>query len=280
LEIACEINQEADNPYSKRQIAQALEFGRNSYYYQSKLAMKDKLVANEIEIWHQEDDTLGYRKLAVLMEVNHKKARRIMHKYGLKARRQPKAYKYPGKSSTVYPNLPKDEALVPWVEFVFSDIFEFKLRDGTKVRGCFALLKKTRQVLSLVFDYSMRATLVVDTINRIDFVDPLTVFHSDQGKQFGAKITYEAQMEKGFLLSMSRAGTPTDNPFAERFVGLFKLAVVKRYSYATLGDFLEQAERWVNFYNQTRPHEGLGQLSPNQFALQNNYPSVPYLPLF
>jgi putative transposase len=61
---------------------------------------------------------------------------------------------------------------------------------------------------------------------------------------------------------MSRAGTPTDNGYAERFVGLFKGAVAERYPYHTLGAFLQAAQEWVNFYNQERPHEGLGNLSP------------------
>ena len=47
---------------------------------------------------------------------------------------------------------------------------------------------------------------------------------------------------------MSRAGTPTDNGCAERFVGVFKLAVAKRKRYHTLGEFLLASEKWVNFY--------------------------------
>ena len=54
---------------------------------------------------------------------------------------------------------------------------------------------------------------------------------------------------------MSRAGTPTDNGHAERFVGVFKLAVVERQPYRPLGDFLRAAEAWINFYNRERPHE-------------------------
>ncbi len=39
---------------------------------------------------------------------------------------------------------------------------------------------------------------------------------------------------------MSRAGTPTDNRYAERFVGLFKLAVAERRPYQTLGEFFRE----------------------------------------
>jgi putative transposase len=56
--------------------------------------------------------------------------------------------------------------------------------------------------------------------------------------------------------SMRRAGTPTDNGYAERFVGQFKLSVAERRTYGTLGEFLRAAENWINFSNQLRPHEG------------------------
>ena len=55
---------------------------------------------------------------------------------------------------------------------------------------------------------------------------------------------------------MSRAGTPTDNGYAERFVGIFKLAVAERFRSHRFGAFLRAAEAWIHFYNQQRPHEG------------------------
>lgn len=111
---------------------------------------------------------------------------------------------------------------------VYSDIFEFALIDGSKLRGCFALLRQTRQILSMVFDYSMKAALVQATMQNMSEQDDLYIWHSDQGKQYGAKETIALVLEKGLLPSMSRAGTPTNNPFAERFVGQFKHAVVRR----------------------------------------------------
>lgn len=65
---------------------------------------------------------------------------------------------------------------------------------------------------------------------------------------------------------MSRAGTPTDNGYAERFVGTFKHSVVERYKYERLEEFAEFTYKWLNFYNERRPHYSLGQKSPNEYA--------------
>jgi len=269
-----------NGPYSKSQVVRALEFARGSLYLVSKRALKDKQVAVAIAQWHELDDTLGHRKLAVLLGMGHNRINRIMHKYGITARRKRKKYVYPGKASDVAPNLVKDLEQQSPMEIVFSDIFEVQLADRTQVRGCFALWKRTRHILALAFDYRMQADLVVKTIQMVPFQVPGAIFHSDQGKQYGAEQTRTLLLEKGFQRSMSRAGTPTDNGYAERFVGLFKLAVAERQPYRTLGEFLRAAQQWVNFYNTTRPHESLGYRSPEQYAHEQQLGSVPSLTLF
>jgi putative transposase len=253
---------------------------RGTLYRQGKQAMKDKAVATAIEQWHEQDDTMGHRKLAALLGTGKNRVKRVMKKYGIAARRKKKRYVYPGKASSIAPNLLRDPRMPEDQEVMFSDIFEIHLADRTKVRGCFALWKRTRHCLSLAFDYQMRADLVVSTIELVEFSVPGTIFHSDQGSQYGAEQTRTALLTKGFVRSMSRAGTPTDNGYAERFVGIFKLAVAERRSYRTLGEFLREAERWINFYNQLRPHEGLDQQSPDQYARGHGLPTASYLPLF
>ncbi len=76
-----------------------------------------------------------------------------------------------------------------------------KVLDWPKVRGCFALWKRTRCCLSLAFDYQMRADLVVSTIELVEFSVPGAIFHSDQGSQYGAELTRTALLEQGFQLS-------------------------------------------------------------------------------
>jgi putative transposase len=266
--------------YTKSQVARALGIGRATLYWPSKQAIKDKQVAVAIERWHEIDDTLGHRKLAALLSMGKNRVRRVMHKYGIATRRKRKTYVYPGKASEVAPNLVRELEPESLTEVVFSDIFEVRLADATKVRGCFALWKRTRHILALAFEYHMRAELVTNALQTLAFDVPAAIFHSDQGKQFGAEQTRALLLEKGFQLSMSRAGTPTDNGYAERFVGLFKLAVAERCSYQTLGELLRAAQDWVQFYNAIRPHESLAYRSPDQFAQEQGLPAVPSITLF
>ncbi|BCL77544.1 transposase [Ktedonobacteria bacterium brp13] len=281
-----------NGPYAKKHVAEALGLARGSLYIQRKQAQKDKNVANAIEAWHEKDDTMGHRKLGKLLHMGKNRVKRVMKKYGIAARRKRRKYVYPGKAKSTVPNLLRhpekipeqfvqqvgrtsDQAALPGLEEVlFSDIFEIKLADQSKVRGCFALWKRTRHIFALAFETHMRAELVVNTINLINDAIPQAIFHSDQGSQFGAEVTQAALLEKGFLRSMSRAGTPTDNGYAERFVGQFKLSVAERRRYENLGVFLQASEDWINFYNEVRPHEGLNDLSPDQYAQAHGLPKA------
>lgn len=248
-------------------------------YYKSKLEPKDKALSVRIEQLHKdEDDTLGHKKVGPMLGTGKNRAKRVMKKYGIEPRKRKKKYFYRGKSDKTFENLANEkEIILSDYPVIFSDMFEFKLTDGSAVRGCFALQKQSRQILSLAFDYWMKADLVTTTMERIDFKYAGSIWHTDQGKQYGAGITLDKILQKGFIASMSRAGTPTDNGYAERFVGIFKHAVVRKQKYETIGEFLEVAERWINFYNFRRPHESLGQISPVDYAIKNDMQTVPYL---
>jgi len=269
----------SSSPVNKSQVARVVGIARSSLYTQPKRPKMDKELAVRIEALHERDDTMGHRKLAVLLRTGKTRVKRVMRKYGIAARRKRKKYVYPGKTAQTVPNLLREgkDAQVP--DVVFSDIFEVRLADGSRVRGCFALRKHTRHILGLAFDYHMRAELVTELIQTLAFPTPGWIWHSDQGKQYGAESTRTLLLQQGFVQSMSRAGTPTDNGYAERFVGIFKLAVAERRSYRTLGEFLHAAENWVNFYNHERPHEGLDYLSPQQYAELHDLEQVSSLSL-
>jgi putative transposase len=269
----------SESPINKSQLARALGIARSSLYVCLKRPKMDKALAVRIEELHEQDDTMGHRKLSILLDTGKNRVKRVMHKYGIAARRKHKKYVYPGKATQIAPNLLRQGNQSQASDVIFSDIFEVRLADGSRVRGCFALRHRTRHIVGLAFDYQMRADFVTRVIETMTFSSPGSLWHSDQGKQYGSDQTRSLLLQKGFVHSMSRAGTPTDNGYAERFVGLFKLAVADRRAYHTLGEFLRAAQGWITFYNEQRPHEGLGNLSPQQYAQQHALEQISSLSL-
>jgi len=113
-------------------------------------------VATAIEQWHEQDDTLGHRKLAVLLKTGKNRVKRVMKKYGIAARRKKKRYIYPGKASSIAPNLLRDPHTPADQEVMFSDIFEIHLADRTKVcaalhsRNGYAIASRWRLIIRCV----------------------------------------------------------------------------------------------------------------------------------
>jgi putative transposase len=57
------------------------------------------------------------------------------------------------------------------------------------------------------------------------------------------------------------------NGFIERFNRSYGEAVLDMYIFQTLSEVREQTESWLREYNEERPHEALGNLTPREFLL-------------
>ena len=150
--------------FKKNKLAVVLGFHRNSFYTRRVLERQDKDLVKQIEKTYETDDTLGHKKLAKLLEVNKKRVLRVMKKYGVRARRKRRKYRYGGKANIIHPNLLTDNNFKKY-EVVFSDIFEFRLADGSKVYCCFIIRWYTRQIVSFSYGYTMKTDLVLETLS-------------------------------------------------------------------------------------------------------------------
>lgn len=57
------------------------------------------------------------------------------------------------------------------------------------------------------------------------------------------------------------------NGFIERLNCSYREAVLDMYIFQTLAEVREQTESWLREYNEERPHEALGNLTPREFLL-------------
>jgi transposase-like protein len=126
VELACLLCR-PHGPYAKSQVARALGIARGMLYFKGKQAGKDKAVAVAIAQWHEQDDTMGHRKLAVLLKMGKNRVKRVMKKYGIAACRKKKHYVYPDKTNNLVPNRLRDEQTPSDAEIVFSEIIEVHL---------------------------------------------------------------------------------------------------------------------------------------------------------
>ena len=270
------------SPINKSQLARALGIARSSLYVQCKRPKADKALAVRIEAAHEKDDTMGHRKLAALLGTGKNRIRRVMHKYGIAARRKRKKYVYPGKATEIAPNKLREEAF-EWVrnEVVFSDILEVKLANGTRVRGCFALRHRTRQVLLIAFDNHMRADLVTDGIETMAFEVPGSIWHSEEAQTlWGGPDPLLALAQRRMSLSMSRAGMPTDIGMRNALSASSSWLELHVAPIIRWGSFCERLRHGSTCIIKSDQHAGLDTLSPLHYAKPHELEDIPSLALW
>ncbi len=92
------------------------------------------------------------------------------------------------------------------------------------------------------------------------------IIHSDQGSQFGSDDFVRWCKDNKLIPSMSRRGNCYDNAVAESFFSNLKKERIKRKIYSTREEAKSDIFDYIEvFYNRTRRHSFLNQLSPMAF---------------
>ena len=89
------------------------------------------------------------------------------------------------------------------------------------------------------------------------------IFHSDQGVQYTAFEIRKHLRKLGVKTSFSNQGTPLDNAVAESFFACMKRKELSHNYYYDLLTLRNDVADYVDFFNNMRPHQKLGMLTPS-----------------
>ena len=92
----------------------------------------------------------------------------------------------------------------------------------------------------------------------------------DNGSEFISRKLDAWAYYYGVKLDFIRPGKPVENAFVESFNGRLRDECLNTNIFNSLSDVQEKLESWLKDYNVTRPHSGIGNLSPAEFAERFN----------
>lgn len=259
-----------------------MKLNESTYYYKpksSRAAERERLdeqLRDKIERLQTEFSCYGYRTLKAQLlrqyelKVNHKRLRRVMRKYNLlrKAKRRFVKTTDSDHGHPVYPNLIKGLEVTGINQAWVADITYIRVLAGFVY-------------LAVILDIFSRRVVGWSLSRRIDRELTLAalrtavalrkpaagiIHHSDRGVQYACK-EYVAELKAcGFKISMSSAGNPYDNAFAESFMKTLKSEEVYLCEYENFTDVVERIPEFIEaVYNRKRVHSGVGYLPPAEF---------------
>ena len=90
------------------------------------------------------------------------------------------------------------------------------------------------------------------------------IFHSDQGSQYTAFEFRKYLRGLKVKSSFSNPGTPLDNAVAESFFACMKREELSHNYYYDLETLRQDVADYIDFFNNMRPHQKLGMLTPTE----------------
>ncbi len=122
----------------------------------------------------------------------------------------------------------------------------------------------SRKVLSWRLSNTMDAGFCVDCLEEaIKVYGVLEIFNSDQGSQFTSDAFTGELLKNGVTISMDGRGRALDNIFVERLWRSVKHEDVYLKGYHTVAELTLGLTEYFVFYNNERPHQSLGNRTPN-----------------
>ena len=266
------INQQSP-PKSKKALAQELGVSRSSLYYKPKLPEKDLKLKAEIEKVMSDHKAYGHRRVADALNINNKRARRVMKLFGLKPqrtrRRPPSKPKDRNQAPMDIPNLVKG-TFIEAQNQVWSSDFTYLPFYGRFVY--LATLEDifTRQVVGWELSTKHNVNLVAEALlNALNHYSAPRIAHSDQGSEYRSQAYLNLLNSLNIKPSMSAKASPWQNGHKEAFYSEFKLELGHPECYADLGELIEAVSRQIYYYNNNRIHTAL-RCPPAIFAQRLN----------
>jgi putative transposase len=156
------------------------------------------------------------------------------------------------------------------------DFVHDQLATGRKLRVLTVvdIFSKFSPVIDPRFSY--RAEDVVSTLERVcRTVGYPQSIRVDQGSEFVSRDLDLWAYAHGVTLDFSRPGKPTDNAFIEAFNSKLRGECLNAHWFMSLDDARAKLEGWRRYYNEDRPHSGIGQKTPILLHIASGAASPP-----
>jgi len=221
-----------------------------------------------IDYWHTKFPCSGTRKLQALLlrqdglKAGRKLIKRLMDELGIYAIYPKPRLSIPGKGHKKFPYLLKNKSIDYPNQVWAIDITFIPMKHGYMYMT--AIIDwYSRYIVGWALSDTLDAAPVVHALKMAmgEYGVPC-IINSDQGSQFSSEGFIETLKENGIRQSMDGKARWIDNVIIERWFRSLKTEDIYINEYATPRKLREGIERYIQEYNNLRPHQSWDQETP------------------
>jgi transposase InsO family protein len=274
--------------YSIVSLCEVMNVSRSGYYKWLKAKEEKKQYQQDREELvklvskiYSKYPSFGYRSIngkireMVGWVVSDNYVHRCCRYLGIKSKVKHYKWKKAGDESIVYPNSVNNlwDATVPF-ELIVSDTtairFKGKLYEWTFYLDTFnneivgSAVGEYKSCSNKKVHFKALEDMIEAKIKR-GYKDQDTVLHTDQGSIYASSTFANAYKDYNIKQSMSRAGTPTDNPIIESLNGWIKASIkidIDSSEFKTVNEYIQKVVHYVNY---ERPSSKLEYKTPTLY---------------
>lgn len=194
--------------------------------------------------------------------VNYKRVERLYQQANLQVRRR-KRKKVPAGDRQ--PLFRPDAANQVWsMDFVFD-----RTADGRAIKTLTIVDDATHECVAIEVERAISGHGVARVLDRLAHTRGLPrIIRTDNGKEFCGKAMVAWAHELGVQLPLIQPGKPNQNAYIESFNGRLRDECLNEHWFPSLLHARTEIETWRREYNEERPKEVLGGLTPSAYARQ------------
>ena len=258
-----------DERLSIKRQAKLLNINRTSLYYKPvPVGDEEYEIKNLIDEIYTAHPEYGYRRMTVILNqeydihINRKRVRRYMREMAIHGF-------CPG------PNLSKrahGKYLHPYLLRGLNidhpnQVWSIDITYCRMKRGFMYLVAiidwYSRYIVGFALSNTLERKFVIDTIKKaIKHHGAPEIMNSDQGSQFTCDDYINLLKENNIKISMNGKGRALDNQRIERFFRSYKWEKLYLEEYETGHQLKRITNEYVEHYNNKRPHQSLGDMTP------------------
>ena len=252
-----------------------LKVARSSFYYHLQGSTDEELtLLRLIDEQYLRTPFYGSRRMSVVLrqqgyQVNRKRVQRLMRQLGLEAIYPKPRLSQVHSEHQVYPYLLRNLVVTHANQVWCTDITYLPV-----LKGHFYLVAMmdwfSRKVLSWRISNTLDVAFCIEALHEAcaRYGAP-EIFNSDQGSQFTSNSFTGCLKAAGVQISMDGRGRCHDNIFIERLWRSLKYELIYLMAFENGKHLNREVCRWMDWYNQERPHQALNYRTPEVVYWEN-----------